>query len=275
MRTILIFLTVLGLIAAGCTYVSGYPRKIAPIPLDTSKATASLETTELASVLDKVSQVRGKVRTKELKEARTLLDQQLAKWAVTGPQASPELFSSPQDELAFWLNARTAWSLRIVLHHPDAKSISVYRYQNTPITLNGTTMTLDQIDEILTQQFGWMAVVVAPCVRTDRAVLPDSPFQAEKIDETVIERFNDLLDNETRTAIDVKNKSIEFPPTLWAARQEILQTHRQTYGAACPTLTSALLPLTKGSAHRRLQDAIGYRCVRKARGTIPTLTVLK
>ena len=37
-----------------------------------------------------------------------LLDRQLKRLVVTGPQSTPELFGSPDAEVAYWYNARAA-----------------------------------------------------------------------------------------------------------------------------------------------------------------------
>ena len=70
------------------------------------------------------------------------------------------------------------------------------------------------------------------------------------------------MDDEQRFVIDIERKRILVPPVLWQYRSRLIEAHHKTYATRGANLTTVLLPFVEGSAHRRLQDAIGYRCVK-------------
>jgi hypothetical protein len=120
-------------------------------------------------------------------------------------------------------------------------------------------MTLREIDALLAHE-GWQALVAAPDVLAQRAGLPADPFSAQDVRRRIAERLNEFVDDDGRVFLDVENRQLVFPPVLWQYRRQLLEQHRKDYGAAGATFTTALLPYVGGSAHRRLQEAVGYPC---------------
>ena len=121
-------------------------------------------------------------------------------------------------------------------------------------------MTLALIDSLIIDQFGFKAVVGAPGMSPLRAEIPTKSFDAKDADKLIDERFNKFIDNETRFAIDVNSQQILIPPVLWRFKDRLITDHRKKYGTTAANLTTALLPHVRLSPHRRLQDAIGYKC---------------
>ena len=123
-------------------------------------------------------------------------------------------------------------------------------------------MTLEDIDAILARDADWRALAAAPCVKLTRARLPRSPFTAAGIRERIAERLSDFVDDERRFVIDRRERVIRVPPVIWRYRDRLIAEHNAGCRTCEATLATALLPYTRGSAHRRLQDAVGLRCVR-------------
>jgi hypothetical protein len=122
-------------------------------------------------------------------------------------------------------------------------------------------MCLADIDAELSRQADWRAAAAAPCVRLSRAALPRAPLSPADIDAQVAGRFERFVDDDTRFIIDVQERRILVPPVLWQFRAKLIDEYHRTYGTDGATLTTALLAHLRGSAARRLQDAVGYASV--------------
>jgi len=248
----------------------------------------------LATVLKAAVRRGGKVVAERLKQESNTLESQLIQMSVVGPEATPELFADDEQRLAYWYNARAAWALRLLTtfsrerlegetqgsggkdkRDREPETVSADEFYRRPFPLDGRMMTLAGVDLLLEGKFGWKAAVAAPCVIQNRAALPLEPFEAKDSDELIGKRFNEFIDDPDRCVIDVMEMRIMIPPILWRFRGRIMENHRKTYLAEGATLATALLPHTKLSAHRRLQDAIGYECVEAPKGSAELLEELE
>lgn len=189
------------------------------------------------------------------------LQRQLVRMAVSGPTVSPELYPADEDRLAYWYNARTAWSIALAMRLHEEKKTDPSLLENFLFPLDGRQRTLADIDRAVFALGGYRAVVAAPGANLRRAALPERPFAAATIRRDIRRRFSSFVDDEKRFVIDVSNRRILVPPILWRYRETLLSRHIRRYGAAGATFPAALLPQVDGSAERRLQDAVGYLCV--------------
>lgn len=222
-------------------------------------------------MLDRAVDDEGYVRAGVYPDIAERLHRQLRLWVGFGPTATPEAFDRPEDKLAYWYNARSAWSIYLAMMRrdlPDPESIEIGQ---ADFPIDGREMTLRQIDDMIERLGGFPAVMAAPCVSLHRAPLPRVPFEAGTINAQIDRRFSAFLDDPKRFVIDVEAQAVRFPRIIWQYRQEIQHEYRRRFGDLQPSLTTALLPWVDGRAARRLQDAIGYRCVQNDRKPKPAI----
>ena len=187
------------------------------------------------------------------------LDRQLAILAVTGPTATPSLFPTRQDALAYWYNACAAWSMKLLLASKCPRLIGAKTLLDRQFPLDGRVMTLREIGRTLAAEEDFRIAAAAPGVTTCCARLPKAPIDPNGFSETVERRFEEFLNDRLRVYIDVPRRRVLIPPVLWQFRDRLISEYDRKYRTQGATLVSALLARTTGSAHRRLQEALGYR----------------
>jgi hypothetical protein len=257
------FAAALIVLAAGCS------RFAAPIALKDTGVKAAVDYNDLALVLQKAVTKDGLLIPGELAKHSGRLEAQLSRLAVTGPTVTPELLPTAEDRVAYWYNARAAWAMKLVLIGKCPKSLRRDQLMDRRFPLDGRTMSLAGIDYIL-QTFGdWRIPVAAPGVTLHECPLPAGPFAGDDIRRRIGERLNAFVDDGRRFVIDVERKRILVPPVLWQFRGRLIEEYQRTGQTRGASLTTAMLSHVEGSAHRRLQDAVGYRCV----GAPPSLAV--
>ena len=251
--------------------------ELAPVTLDATNVKPVVDYSKLSKVLDRAVSKDGQVDTFRMNEEYSqLLKDQLKLLAVTGPTATPELFSTPAQRLVYWYNVRTAWSIELGMMQVKAdadKQVSAkdytYRELSRKFPLDGRLMTLKDIDLVLDDNGdkGFYKVVAAPGILFDRAKLPRKPFDAKTIDKEICERVNAFVDSSVRFVIDFEAQQVLFPPVLWNYRGRIIRLYRKTYNLSDGyiSLTTAMLSHVTDPARHRLQLAIGYRCVENTR----------
>jgi len=244
-------------------------RALSPVGLVSAGVRPAVDYGGLAGVLRSAVTDKGRLLPKELKDGDARLTAQLSLLAVTGPTASPELFATDEHRLAYWYNARVCWALKLALLADCPKRLEPQEFQRRPFPLDGRMMTLEEIDGVLGAEYGWEAVVAAPGASLDRAQPIKTPVTARDVRVRINERLDQFLDDPVRLVIDIKRQKILWPGVLWGYRGELIGAHHVSYRTEGATLATAMLKHVKGSAHRRLQDAIGYTSARApARGAL-------
>jgi len=261
----------LALVAALGGFFSGCVRPAAPIALGATGVRAAADYSDLAFVLDKVVTSDGLIIPAALKEHAGRLETQLERLAVTGPNATPQLFRSPEDRIAYWCNARAAWAMKLALVRDCPKRLRREQFIDRDFSLDGRMMNLRSIDETLKTFDDWRVLVASPGVTLSRCRLPATPFSGRDVRRRIAKRINAFIDDERRFVIDIRRKRILIPPVLWQYRDRLIQAHHRKYATRGANLATALLPYLSGSAHRRLQDAIGYRIVPARPGFLTAL----
>ena len=121
----------LGLASVGC---DANP-ELAPITLDVTNVKATVDYSKLAKVLNRVVNKDGQVDTFRMngvnKKYSQLLKDQLKLLAVTGPNATPELFSTLEQRVAYWYNARAAWAIELGMMQVKADAGKPTRQRDT------------------------------------------------------------------------------------------------------------------------------------------------
>ena len=235
-----------------------------PIVLDTSGVVPAADYTHLARVLADVAMPDGFADLYDLRKQSEALEAQLRLLAVTGPTATPELLPAADDAPAYWYNARAAWSMKLLLIQGCPETVDADAYFHRPLPLDGRTMSLSQIDAELAKDADFRVVACAPGATAVEAALPSEPLRADRLRADLAGRLAALIDDEQRFVVDIPRKQVRLPPSLWRVRGRVIDAHHAAYGTEGATLMTALLPYVFGSPHRRLQDAVGFRCVEEA-----------
>ncbi|HHH75590.1 MAG TPA: hypothetical protein ENL03_01030 [Phycisphaerae bacterium] len=255
-RVIIIFfaLACLGL-SSGCEIVH------TPVSLDTEGVEARVDYSMLQETLNEAVTDEGQLVVEIVKRRRPGLLEQVTLLAVTGPTITPEFFSTDMDRLAYWFNARAAWAIELPLRCEFSEDHAGERLLNRPFPLDGRMMTLCDIDAILLGDADLRTVAAAPGVHYDRAAMPLTVFSAEDIRGRIVERFGLFIDDPIRFKINVARKEVQVPSVIWNLRKQYVERHNHRFGTEGTDLLTALTWLVEGSAHRRLQNAVGYRLV--------------
>jgi len=228
------------------------------VTLDTSGISSKVDYTQLSTVLKGVVNSQGLVLRRVLVSRNDTLNEQLKLLAVTGPTVTPELFPTPEDRLAYWYNARAAWSMKLVMLSGFPPTLED-GMETRLFALDGRMMSLKAIDDILRADSDWRTLIAAPGVALHRAALPREALGSKGIRAAIAQRFNDLVDDDLRFIIDVDKQEVQVPPALWAIRKKVMDEYDKTYGAAGANLLTALLPYLHDGAERRIRDVMGYR----------------
>ncbi|MFP4053919.1 MAG: hypothetical protein ACLFV7_08665 [Phycisphaerae bacterium] len=244
--------------AVGCM-----PEVPPPVKLNTAGVDPNVDYTALVEILADGVTDDGLLVPDWLSDRETQLDRQLRLLAVTGPSVTPERFPTADSRLAYWYNARAAWSVKLAILGDYASENWTLRQRRRRFTLDGREMSLQEIDRILEDAGDWRILAAAPCATLNRAPLPREPFSADDVRGRIPMRIDTFLDSPKRFVIDVENQTVRVPPVLWMLRESILDEYCRRYGCRREglTLTTALLPHAGPSATRRLQDAVGYDVV--------------
>ena len=91
------------------------------------------------------------------------LDRQLALFAKIGPTTAPKRFSTPDERLAYWYNARAAWAIKLAMLKDCPEELSGAEFEERTFPPDGRRMTLADIDRALSREADWRIVTAAPC----------------------------------------------------------------------------------------------------------------
>lgn len=230
-----------------------------PVVLDDGAVAPSADYADLAVVLSEAIGADGWIIPSQLDLYAERLDAQLLRLKVTGPTATPDLLGGADDRLAYWYNARAAWSLKLVHLLACPQKVCPAELPRRSFPLDGRMMTLADIDEhLLAESDDWRVVVAAPGALLQRAAPPHRPFSADDVRARIDERIEAFIADEDRFVIDVDHRRIVVPPVIWRFRERIMDEYERRYGGRPVDLRQALLQHVHGAALRRLQNAVGY-----------------
>lgn len=240
---------------AGCAAQKELP----PVVLATRPSAPKVDYSSLQMVLAKVVDEDGLIDPEAMDVYSDKLNEQLSLMTITGPRASPELFTTPEERLAYWYNARAAWSLKLFVDANCPEEISS-GFSGRQFPLDGRRMSLNDIDKILECDGDFRVAVCAPSVLLSRSGMPNQVYLATDIRARIAEEFTQFLGDPERLVLDVNSQTLLVPPVLWHYRQRLIDEYQKAYRTQGATLQVALMPYARGAALRRLHNAIGYRC---------------
>jgi len=228
---------------------------------------------DLASVLKNVQTKKGLLIPAALAKRADVLDRQLALLAAVGPTARPDLFPTRADRIAYWYNARAAWSMKLAMLRKFPAKLSRSELTDRRFTLDGRQMSIAEIDRILAGYGDWRIVVAAPGISLTGARLPRTPFNGSDVRRRIVARINEFIADGRRFVIDIAHERVVVPPVIWRFRRELIAEYEAAFGTRGANIVTALLPHVSGSALRRLQDAVGYKPVPAGRALPVALLV--
>lgn len=200
-------------LALALLYVDGH------VPAPSTTADQALDYRPLARALNHVGPT-GLVDYAALKANRQDLDAFVASLANVSPLNAPERFASPDDRLAFWLNAYHALVLQAAIDEaPDAEldgaAKRFYWLRSWPI--GGRRFTLWAIERRFLSETGDSRVPFAlACGAKGCALLDGSPFQADTLDAQLNDSVSRFVQNEHN--VKVKPDGVHLSPLF--ARHE-------------------------------------------------------
>ena len=124
---------------------------LALVALPSAHAAEPFSHAHLDQVLQTYVDSSGLVDYAALKADRQALDTYIAALNATSPDSDPSQFPTPQDKLAYWINAYNAFVLRGVIDHYPVKSVKDIALLNgffnrTDFVAGGKELTLDTIE---------------------------------------------------------------------------------------------------------------------------------
>jgi hypothetical protein len=239
-----------------------------PVAMNLGGVTPSAQVDDLAAVLDKCVTDDGRLDGPALAGVHARLAMQVAKFAVTGPTATPELFPTDASRWAYWHNARIAWSIMLADLARLPERVGPEAMADRPFPLDGRTMTLRDIDAILLAEARrtgkFTLAACAAGVSVNDAPLPRQPYSQADIVARLDAELDRLVRSPARFVVDINAKQVQVPPMLWECRELVLAQYGRATGATGATLLTALRPLVGFEARLALDGGMGYEIVGQA-----------
>ena len=165
------------------------------------------------AVLESYVDDRGFVDYDGLREDRAALDRFLEQLRAHGPQSTPDLFPSREDQLAYYINAYNALVFEGVLGL-DADASTVWGFSKTgygffvkmKVELDGQKMSLKKLeDDLVREGFKDPRIHAAlNCASADCPRLPREPFLPESLDQQLEAAMREFVSEERNCSIDVE-----------------------------------------------------------------------
>lgn len=198
-------------------------------PPDGNRSTAKMMNTKFdhhlfTNVLREVVDEQGQVDYARLKADPRHLNAYLAQLAEASPESRPELFPTPADQLAYWLNAYNAFVLKGVLGHYPIKTVWQVDlglfFKRRRFVAGGKKYSLDGIEHhILRARFGESRIHFAiNCASASCPVLPPAAFEREDVDARLDQATRQFLRSGQNLRIDHQRRTIYLSKILkWYA----------------------------------------------------------
>ena len=235
------------------------------LPVVLEAIEASTDISGFSVVLSQVVDNRGRLIPARLAGVHDRLVAQLKRMAAYGPTATPEMYPDENSRLAYWYNARTAWSIRLAEMSLHGNELLGREQFTRSFPLDGRIMSLNKIDSILLSlargSGDFRIAACVPGVRAGYAPLPQKPFSRDGFQERLCEQLNRLVLDENRFVIDIEHKRVLVPPMLWACRDMVISKYQQRFGRCRVNLLTAMGVYLNPRARFRLRNALGYRIV--------------
>jgi len=156
-----------------------------------ARAQEALDYSSYARVLDRGVTPDGRVRYKELKENSDDLEAFIRLLAATSPENRPELFPTPEAQVAYWINAYNAFVVHEVVKNYPVESVRDLKFgfgllffKRQRFVAGGKRYSLDDIEHgILRQRYRDARIHFAVnCASASCPPLRREPYLAEKLE---------------------------------------------------------------------------------------------
>ena len=205
----------------------------------TSAATASFSYDDWNSVLARFVDGQGLVDYSELASDRAALDRYLSVLQHTSPESHPELFPTPTDRLAYYINAYNAYVFHGVLQlAPDAHTVwgltgTGYRFFRwNPIVLGGRRTTLQELeDETIRAGFKEPRIHAAlNCASRGCPRLPREAFDPSTLDQQLDRAMKKFVADPGNCRIDRSSGTVTLSKIFDWFREDFEQYELQRGG---------------------------------------------
>lgn len=215
------------LLGSGLTlYIDG--RVPAPVPADAPAYNLS----DLSRALEAVT-ANGEVNLAQLKARHEALERFIAALAATAPATKPDDFPTPEDKVAFWLNAYHALVLDELL---DVKGTSAGQLSSAGRSwpIGGERMTKRALIRRFLDASGDARVHLALFTGArGHGVLDGAPFGAQTLDPQLDDAMRRFMRRKENVAIDGKTVRVSA----------LLKTHEAEFLAALPAERHGLMQI--------------------------------
>ncbi|MGH9789134.1 MAG: DUF547 domain-containing protein [Candidatus Acidiferrales bacterium] len=156
-----------------------------------ARAQESFDYSSYARALERGVTSDGRVRYKELKESPEDLDAFVRQLAAISPENRPTLFSTPEAQIAYWINAYNAFVLHEVVKHYPVESVRDLKFgfgllffKQKRFVAGGKRYSLDDIEHgILRKRFRDARIHFAVnCASASCPPLRREPYLPEQLD---------------------------------------------------------------------------------------------
>lgn len=209
----------------------------------------------------------GLVDYDKLVQEQSGLERFLCQLAWYGPGSREAMFKSPQQVLAYWINAYNALALAgAVGQYPcdgvygQSGDLDSFE-KNVLCKVDGAALTLREVrDQAYRAAAGDPRVLVAlagPAMGW--AKLAGEPYMARSLDKQLRQAVQRVLGDRQLTKIEHETKTLKLPGAIYAAKDRYIELYRNTFDTDAGNLLNALMIFANRLQRQQLNTAIGYR----------------
>jgi len=212
------------LAAAGCAVAVPPPRS-APVGRGPAR-------TAWAAVLMRFVDSRGRIDFAAIASDPSDLDRYVAYLAAEDPRSTPSAFLTPEDSLAYYLNAYNALAMYNVLQSgipPELGTIKVRFFYRNRLRLGGRSISLYALENRIVRPLGDPRVHFAlNCMVRACPRLPREPFEGAHLDSQLDSAARLFFSEERNVRLDASRRTVYL--------SEILRFYTKDFLAKAPSL---------------------------------------
>jgi len=188
------------------------------------------------SVLSRFVDERGQVDYAALAVDRAALDRYLERIAETGPQSTPGLFPTQEDELAYYVNAYNALVFQGVLDgHVDADSVwrglipGYSFFVKRKFRLDGRSINLRNLEnKVVRAQFGDARIHAAlNCASVGCPRLPTTAFEPGRLESELNSAMTEFVSNEQHVRVETAQRTVYLSKIFEWYKDDFLADERE------------------------------------------------
>lgn len=176
------------------------------------------------TVLQQFVNESGRVNYSALKQQPDALERFYAQIASLSPDSTPSLFPSPEDRLAYWINAYNATVMKAVMTHYPIASVEAVKaspflfflpdlsgfFLLQRMTYGGAQTSLHYIENnVIRKRFQDPQIHFAlNCASLSCPQLPQSPFYPQSLAADLLRETEIFINDPQNVSIDAANKTI-------------------------------------------------------------------